>query len=194
MTRGVETTHRDDGNTDGANLTYIYLIYKPPAYLLTSQTMFNIEKDTHFLLMYKSSRENLTSGCSVPFKTFSHFPQNPSLSFPNTKPFNLDPFKTAEHRVADKMPAFAMAPEPVPSTKPTINLFSQRTSASTTTPLDESDVLNIIFGILATLTALLSVVVAYQQLVAARRNSNSQPVELEATVPYASLTVASDEG
>lgn len=92
------------------------------------------------------------------------------------------------------MPTLAMVSEPALPVTPTD--LAQQNSASASASPDKNDVLNIVFGILATLTALLSVVVAYQQLVAMRQSSevNSQPVELDATVSYADFTVASDEG
>ena len=92
------------------------------------------------------------------------------------------------------MPALAIVSEYALPVTPTD--LSQHKSPSATPSLDENDVLNIVFGIMATLTALLSVVVAYQQLVTTRQSSdvNNQPVELDATVSYAALPVAPNEG
>ncbi|ROW13958.1 hypothetical protein VPNG_04050 [Cytospora leucostoma] len=78
------------------------------------------------------------------------------------------------------MPVLAIASEL--ALPPTSTGAAQQLSAATASP-DESNILKIVFSALATLATLLSVAVAYQQLVVARRNSpaNSQPVELEDT-------------
>ncbi|KUI53694.1 hypothetical protein VP1G_10566 [Cytospora mali] len=65
------------------------------------------------------------------------------------------------------MPAFALASNVVRSVSPTG--LPQQQSASKNTADDESNVIGIVFGILATILALLSVVVAYQQLAMSRQ-------------------------
>lgn len=74
--------------------------------------------------------------------------------------------------------------------------LAQQNSASANVSIEENNVLDIVFGILATLTALLSLVVAYQQLVIMRqsRNVNEQPVELSATTSHGGLPVTPNEG
>ncbi|ROW05572.1 hypothetical protein VSDG_00551 [Cytospora chrysosperma] len=74
--------------------------------------------------------------------------------------------------------------------------LAQQNSASANVSIEENNVLNTVFGILATLTALLSLVVAYQQLVIMRqsRNFKEQSVELDATISHGSLPVAPNEG
>lgn len=83
------------------------------------------------------------------------------------------------------MPALSI-PSGLALPAPLTAAAQQQRAASELTADDESNVLSIVFGVLGTAAALLSFLVGYRQLVAARRSigaSDVLPVELDGTGP-----------